>query len=137
MPMIHCSLRAAAGLALLGLAACASSSGTPSTASTEMSEGYHAARRGYWQEAHHRFTLAAALAPGDAETLNNLAVTLEAIGRFEQAMATYEQALKIAPGNEKVKRNYRLCKEFYDTYVAEDGSDEKQKPAPEEADDEQ
>jgi Flp pilus assembly protein TadD len=135
--MIHCSLRAAAGLALLGLAACASSSGTPSTRSTEMTEGYRAARHGYWQEAHHRFALAAELAPGDAEVLNNLAVALEAVGRFDDAVATYEQALTIAPGNEKLKRNYRLCKEFYDTYVVKDGTAEKKKPAPEEADDEQ
>ncbi len=88
------------------------------TASDELKEGVRAARRGYWQEALYRFERADRLSPQDGEILNNLAVALEAVGRYEDARALYARALAADPGDRYLGRNKVLFDEFYSTYVA-------------------
>jgi tetratricopeptide (TPR) repeat protein len=82
--------------------------------------GYKAARRGYWQEALDRFEAADELTPKQARILNNIAVALEANGRFDEARTTYRAALALDPANRSVRRNLERFEEFYTAYVATD-----------------
>jgi tetratricopeptide (TPR) repeat protein len=93
-------------------------------AGEEMEFGYKAARRGYWQEALERFELADELTPNEARILNNIAVALEANGRFEEARTTYQVALSIDPGNTRLQANYARFQEFFATFVAAEDDDE-------------
>lgn len=87
-------------------------------AEQQMKLGYDAARRGYWQEALVRFELANEITPQQPKILNNIAVALEAAGRYDEARATYEAGLRIAPGDRYLTRNFKFFKEFYDANVA-------------------
>lgn len=109
-------------VALAVSCSCASGGTSGKSAAEQMELGYRAARRGYWQEALTRFQLADSLRPEQPRILNNLAVALEAVGRFDDALATYERARAIAPGDRNLRRNEKALKEFHASYVA--------KPAP-------
>ncbi len=85
--------------------------------SDDLELGYNAARRGYWQEALHRFERAAAADPQDPRALNNLAVALEAVGRFDEARATYERGVKIAPNDDNLRRNFQAFKELKESQL--------------------
>ena len=87
-------------------------------AQAEMTEGVRAARHGYWLEALSRFERANELRPNHVRTLNNLAVALEAVGRYEDAKATYEAALKLSSGDRSLRRNHQRFEEFYETNIA-------------------
>ncbi len=87
-------------------------------ASDQMKWGYQAARRGYWLEALDRFEKANDLTPGQPRILNNIAVALEASGRFEEALLAYETALAVAPNDRILRRNFSQFKEFYAAQVA-------------------
>jgi Flp pilus assembly protein TadD len=45
----------------------------------------------------------------DAETLNNLGLSLMKIGNLEYSNLTFEEALRLEPGNYQVINNYLLC----------------------------
>jgi Flp pilus assembly protein TadD len=109
------------GLAVLGLAlisgACASSNSPKAQANAEMGFGVDAAQRSYWQEALFRFERARALDPQNGKLLNNVAVALEALGRYDEALATYKQALQTTPKNSLIRRNYARFAEFYTSYA--------------------
>ncbi|HPC82333.1 MAG TPA: tetratricopeptide repeat protein [Thermoanaerobaculaceae bacterium] len=102
------------GLVVMAAAAggCASSASQPSAA-REMRVGVKAAARAYWQEAHFRFHRASQLEPDNVRVLNNLAVSLEALGRYEEALEVYKRALEKAPSNATLKRNHARFAEFY------------------------
>jgi Flp pilus assembly protein TadD len=104
-------------LTVLALGACAGSTGSGLSFKEEMREGVTAATRGYWQEALFRFERARAIAPDDARMLNNLAVALEALGRYDDALATYKKAVSLDPKDTTVKRNYARFAEFYTSYA--------------------
>ncbi len=104
-------------VALVVLAGCASSGHGAKDADTQLGLGAQAAQRGYWQEAFFRFQRADEVRPGHAETLNNLAVALEALGRFDEALNTYKKALAIAPKNTIIRRNYARFAEFFTSYA--------------------
>jgi tetratricopeptide (TPR) repeat protein len=87
-------------------------------AKQEMRIGYKAARRGYWLEALHRFENANEYTPNQPRILNNIAVAMEASGRFEEALVTYESAMVVAPKDRVLRSNYSRFKEFYETMVA-------------------
>jgi len=80
--------------------------------------GVEMARRGLWNEALFRFEQAGASLPGDARVLNNLAVSYEAVGRFDEALATYKKALEASPGNADLRANYTKFVDFYQNYTA-------------------
>ena len=96
--------------------ACASG-GPPAQAHEEMREGVRAAQRGYWQEALFRFQNARKLEPADFEVLNNVAVALEALGRYDEALAAYKQALQGGSKSTSLRRNYARFAEFYSSYA--------------------
>jgi tetratricopeptide (TPR) repeat protein len=87
-------------------------------AKDQMKWGLEAARHGYWLEALNRFQRADRLVPNRSKVLNNIAVALEASGRFEDALLAYETALTVAPNDSVVRRNFMQFKEFYDSHVA-------------------
>jgi len=87
-------------------------------ASDPLKWGYEAARRGYWLEALDRFEKANDLTPGQPRILNNIAVALEASGRFEEALLAYETALAVAPNDRILRGNFSQFKEFYAAQIA-------------------
>ena len=103
-------------LLLLALAMVAAGCGSASPAGRASSQadfGIAMARRGLWSEALFRFQAAAEGRPGDARLLNNQAVALEALGRFDEALEAYREALRLAPDNRQVRQNYTRFSEFY------------------------
>lgn len=108
--------KAKLALALLLVAACTSGSGT-SAAREQMRAGVAAAVAGLWREAAFRFERSRELGGERADLLNNLAVAYEALGRYEEALATYKRALELAPGNSRIRRNYGRFAEFYAAYI--------------------
>ncbi|MFH1177116.1 MAG: tetratricopeptide repeat protein [Acidobacteriota bacterium] len=109
--------RLLATLSLLALLGCASASKPSARADDELKTGVQVAQRGYWQEALFRFSRARDLKPTDAEVLNNLAVAQEALGKYDDALATYKQALAIAPKSTVIRRNYARFAEFFTSYA--------------------
>jgi Flp pilus assembly protein TadD len=98
---------------------CASSRAADAGAAREQLDfGVSMAERGLWNEAMFRFEQARTLAPKDVAVLNNLAVAYEAVGRFDDALATYRAALEIAADQRRVRQNYTRFLEFYQSYKA-------------------
>jgi len=97
-------------------AGCASSAGSAPAASSQIDFGLDMARRGLWNEALFRFEQARGDRPSDARVLNNLAVAYEAVGRFDDALAVYKEAVRLAPGERNLKLNYSRFLEFYQNY---------------------
>ena len=85
-------------------------------AKAQLAFGVDMAKRGLWSEALFRFEQARLLAPGNVSILNNLAICYEAGGRFEEALETYREALRLAPENRALKQNYSRFAEFYQGY---------------------
>jgi Flp pilus assembly protein TadD len=96
---------------------CASSRGAE-TVAAQLDFGVQMAERGLWSEALFRFEQANRLEPGDQRVLNDLAVSYEAVGRFDDALATYKKALETAPDNRRVRQNYTRFLEFYQSFRA-------------------
>jgi Tfp pilus assembly protein PilF len=95
------------GLVLL-LPACSSGMRTP-----ENSFAIEAARRGLWKEATFYWEKLVAKYPDVAKYHNNLAIAYENAGDYEKALAEYQTALKLEPGNSIIKKNYGNFREFY------------------------
>ena len=108
--------RAVLALVLLGAAAGCASSGSKADSGDQLAFGVEMARRGLWGEALFRFEKVCAAAPNDVRALNNLAVSYEAVGRFEDALATYRAAVAASPDNRPLKQNYSRFLEFYQAF---------------------
>lgn len=124
---IATSLAVAAMAMLVAVATATAGDAAAKQASEQVARGYTAAKDGYWQEALFRFERANALTPNQPRILNNIAVSLEAAGRFEEALAAYESGLGIAPNDRVLRRNYSRFKEFYEAQMksAPDAPEEK------------
>ena len=94
-----------------------------STASEQLAFGVQMAQRYLWSEALFRFRQAEKLEPGNVRAMNNIAVALEAIGKFEDALAEYQLALKADPNNVELKRNYGRFVEFYQSFKSKPKSE--------------
>ena len=97
--------------------ACASGGGGSRSVGDEVREGVRVAQLGYWQEAEFRFSRALQLTPDDVVVLNNLAVAQEALGRYDDALATYKLALQKEPKNTVIRKNYARFAEFFTSYA--------------------
>ena len=75
------------------LTACGAGGAGPKPAD-QLDFGVSMARRGLWNEALFRFQQAQEERPGDARILNNIAVAYEAVGLFDEALETYQEALR-------------------------------------------
>ena len=65
------------------------------------------ARNGNWREANYRWTQVEREYPDNPKLLSNLAVSLEALGRFEEAETYYNKALELSDGEIRIQDNYR------------------------------
>lgn len=100
-----------------------------SEAREQLKFGVEMARRGLWNEALFRFEQVRKLQPDDPKALNNLAVAYEAVGRFDDAEATYREALKVAPSNRDIKKNVTRFREFLQSFRARKSTPEGPVPA--------
>ncbi|HSM14984.1 MAG TPA: tetratricopeptide repeat protein [Thermoanaerobaculia bacterium] len=107
--------RALVALLVLVAAGCAGARPTE-TAGAQISFGVEMAQRGLWNEALFRFEQARRAQPRNPAVLNNLAVAYEAVGRFDDALATYREALEVAPQSRGVRQNYTRFVEFYQAF---------------------
>ncbi len=104
--------------ALLALTAAEAFAKAPagSTAAAQLQFGTEMAQRGLWSEALFRFRQAERMEPENVRAINNIAVALEALGKFDDALVAYQRALKVDPSNVDVKRNYGRFAEFYQSF---------------------
>ncbi len=100
--------------------ACGSGHVEPTTSPAQLDFGVKMAQRGLWSEALFRFRQAERHQPGNARVLNNMAVAYEALGQFEKALEYYQNAIKAAPGDRELKRNYSRFVEFYRAFRPDD-----------------
>jgi len=98
---------------LLPLASACGSAPRENDAADQKAWGTRMAQQGFWREALFRYQRAAALRPDDPQILSNLAVAFEATGEPARALAIYRRALELAPGDERIKRNYARFAEYY------------------------
>ncbi len=103
-------------------------------AEEQLSFGVAMAKRGLWNEALFRFRMANQANPNDSRILNNMAVAFEAVGRFEEALASYQRALKADPTSRELKKNYSRFIEFYQGFKPPDESEEEDRSESEVAD---
>lgn len=123
------------GLALLSAATLAGCSGpaVEHGAGDQLQFGVRMAQQGLWSEALFRFEKARQMDPGNPRVLNNIAVALEAAGRYDEALEAYREALRVAPGHRGLSENYAHFVEFYESFrpVEEGGPAPGQVPGPE------
>ena len=102
------------------VAGCGGGKPAPQTTPAQLDFGVEMAQRGLWNEALFRFRQAHALDPGDARILNNMAVAYEALGQFDKALDSYQEAIRADPTNRDLKRNYSRFVEFYRAFRPDD-----------------
>lgn len=102
----------------LVLAMCATSGVAkgPSSAKEQLDFGISMAKRGLWQEALFRFRQVEKMDRNNPQALNNIAVSLEALGRFEEALEAYRTALEVSPSSRELRQNYSAFLEFYQSF---------------------
>jgi tetratricopeptide (TPR) repeat protein len=118
-------------LALILLAPLAASG--DGKASKQLEFGTDMAKRGLWSEALFRFRQADSLEPGNVRILNNIAVSYEALGLFDQALEAYQAALRASPEDRRLRSNYSSFAEFYQNFRPRD--EEAQQEAADRAED--
>jgi Flp pilus assembly protein TadD len=85
-----------------------------SEAKAQVEFGIKVAQNGLWKEATYRWEKATELDPTYAEAWNNLAVGYEYAGRFDDAEAAYQKAMKLDPDNVMIRTNYDYFKEIHE-----------------------
>ncbi len=83
-------------------------------AKAQVEFGIKAARLELWKEATYRWEKATQLDPTYAQAWNNLAIGYEYQGRFDDAEAAYQRALKLDSKSALIRQNYDLFKEIHD-----------------------
>ncbi len=102
-------------LPLVATVGCSGNSIEPS-ADDQLGFGVRMAQRGLWSEALFRFERARESDPSNPRSLNNIAVALEAAGRYDEALEAYREALRLAPGNRDLEENYARFVDFYQSF---------------------
>lgn len=92
-------------------------------AKEQLKFGVNMARRGLWSEALFRFKQADRLDPGSPRILNNVAVAYEALGQFDKALATYQEAIRRQSSDRDLRKNYSRFVEFYRAFRPDDQKD--------------
>jgi Tfp pilus assembly protein PilF len=85
-----------------------------SDAKAQVEFGIKAAQNELWKEATYRWEKATQIDPTYAAAWNNLAIGYEYSGRFDDAEAAYQRALKLDPDNTMIRTNYDQFKELND-----------------------
>jgi len=76
------------------------------------------AKVGNWREANYRWEGLVTNDPDNPKLLNNLAVSAEALGNWEDARALYQKALWLSGGNESIEHNQLRFERFYRNTIA-------------------
>ena len=92
-------------------------------AKEQLSFGVKMARRGLWSEALFRFKQARRLDPSNPRVLNNMAVAYEALGHFDKALETYQEAVRLQSSDRDLRKNYSRFVEFYRAFRPDDQKD--------------
>ena len=100
--------------ALLAVRSAAAHADARSDAKAQVEFGIKVAQNELWKEATYRWEKATQIDPTYAEAWNNLAIGYEYQGRFDDAEAAYQRALKLDPKNALIRQNYDLFKEIND-----------------------
>jgi len=100
------------------------------SAASQLSFGVDMARRGLWNEALFRFREAEKLDAENPRIQSNLAVAYEASGKFDEALASYQKALRLAPNDKGIRTNYARFVEFYQGFKGEKGAKSGDKTLP-------
>jgi len=79
---------------------------------TQKQFGVRMAKMNLWREAMFRFKRAVEMKPEDPMAHNNLAVSYEANGDFDNAAKEYREALRLDRSNEFIQKNYSRFVEF-------------------------
>ena len=103
------------GLACIALLLCLVFSGCAAFRDTSQTEAYNrfairAAQAQLWNEAIFRWKQVINVDPDDAKAHNNLGVAYEAVGNMDEAIAAYQRAAELEPGNKYYRLNYRRCR---------------------------
>lgn len=69
-----------------------------------------AAQAQLWNEAVFRWKQVIDVDPGNSKAYNNLGVAYEALGNMDEAVAAYQRATELKPGNKYYRLNYRRCR---------------------------
>ena len=88
------------------------SSGDTAKSETQRQFGVRMAKMNLWREAMFRFKRAVEMKPEDPMAHNNLAVSYEANGDFDNAAKEYREALRLDRSNEFIQKNYSRFVEF-------------------------
>ena len=86
--------------------------------------GVKMAKRGLWNEALFRFLQASHERANDPKILNNVAVAYEATGQYDEALESYQKALKVSPSNRDLRANYSRFVEFYQSFKPDKSAEE-------------
>ncbi len=119
-------------MAALGLVGCGSGGQKVAplqSAGDQLEFGVAMAQRGLWSEALFRFEQASS-SRRDVRVLNNLAVASEALGRFDEALEYYQEALQMAPSDPEVRNNYNRFVSFYESFRVEVAEDDESSEDP-------
>lgn len=92
-------------------------------AKEQVTFGVKMARRGLWSEALFRFKQARRLDPTNPRVLNNMAVAYEALGHFDKALETYQEAVRLQSTDRDLRKNYSRFVEFYRAFRPDDQKD--------------
>ncbi len=69
-----------------------------------------AAQAQLWNEAVFRWKQVIDVDPDNSKAYNNLGVAYEALGDIDEAVAAYQRATELEPGNKYYRLNYRRCR---------------------------
>ena len=120
-------------LASIAILLCLLLSGCAGLRDTSQTEAYNrfairAAQAQLWNEAVFRWKQVINIDPEDAKAHNNLGVAYEALGNMDEAIASYQRAAELEPGNKYYRLNYRRCR----IHLRRSGGNEEDAPALEE-----
>lgn len=92
---------------------------------TEFKFGNKLAKKGLWKEAYYRWSRALKGGKDTAALHNNLAISLEHQNKLEEAKTEYQNALKLSPGNEYIKRNLSRLEKRMNPDIESDSEEKK------------
>ena len=128
-------MRSTHQLASIAILACLILSGCAISRDVDQIEAYNqfairAAQAQLWNEAVFRWKQVIDVDPENAKAYNNLGVAYEALGNIDEAVAAYQRATELEPGNKYYRLNYRRCR----IHIRRSGADDEDAPQLEEND---
>jgi hypothetical protein len=112
-PVIH-DLRTRLLVLLIVLLGCSAAEAGAGKGGAPMLFAARMAEEGNWHEANYRWTLLSRKQPDNFKLFNNLAVSMEVLGKPERAAEHYREALRLAPDNPEIKSNFRRFNFFWE-----------------------